>query len=163
MFFCKLCEIFKNTYFEEHLGTTASEPLLSEIFVGSGSSYLCYLECSLQKTLSKSTINVLLSCPWILFLCCCWWLGKTLRIVFTHNPRTLSIRLIYWGTFSLLLFIYKQEQVKYMRHILYIYICIYIYIYIYIYINYIYIYIYIIMKMISIWKIKNFIYQPHIL
>ena len=72
---------------------------------------------SLQKTLSKSTINVLLSCPWILFLCCCWWLGKTLRIVFTHNPRTLSI---------------QQEQVKYMRHILYMYICIYIYIYTYI-------------------------------
>ena len=24
MFFCKICEIFKNTYFEEHLQTTAS-------------------------------------------------------------------------------------------------------------------------------------------
>ena len=24
MFFCKTCEIFKNTYFEEHLRTTAS-------------------------------------------------------------------------------------------------------------------------------------------
>ena len=25
MFSCECCEIFKNTYFEEHLGTTASE------------------------------------------------------------------------------------------------------------------------------------------
>ena len=26
MFSCEKCEIFKNTYFEEHLWTTASEP-----------------------------------------------------------------------------------------------------------------------------------------
>ena len=25
MFSCKICEVFKNTYFEEHLRTTASE------------------------------------------------------------------------------------------------------------------------------------------
>ena len=30
VFFCKICEIFKNTYFEEHLRTTASKLLFRE-------------------------------------------------------------------------------------------------------------------------------------
>ena len=30
VFFCKICEIFKNTYFEEHLRTTASKLLFWE-------------------------------------------------------------------------------------------------------------------------------------
>ena len=28
MLFCEICKILKNTYFEEHLGTTASESMI---------------------------------------------------------------------------------------------------------------------------------------
>ena len=30
MFFCEICEIFKNTYFEEHLRTNVSGHLMSQ-------------------------------------------------------------------------------------------------------------------------------------
>ena len=32
MFSCKICEIFKNTYFKEHLRLTISKPLLHEVW-----------------------------------------------------------------------------------------------------------------------------------
>ena len=31
MFSCEICEIFKNTYFEEHLRTTASDILVKRV------------------------------------------------------------------------------------------------------------------------------------
>ena len=52
MFFCEYCEIFKNTYFEKHLRTTASENTptvmlwICEIFKNA------YFEEHLQKTAS---------------------------------------------------------------------------------------------------------------
>ena len=54
MFFCEYCEIFKNTYFEKHLRTTASENTptvmlsyeICEIFKNT------YFEEHLQKTAS---------------------------------------------------------------------------------------------------------------
>ena len=33
VFFCEICETFKNTYFEEYLGTTASAVSLSWLYV----------------------------------------------------------------------------------------------------------------------------------
>ena len=41
MFFCEYCEIFKNTYFEKHLRTTASE--------NSPTVKLCYEVCEILK------------------------------------------------------------------------------------------------------------------
>ena len=52
VFSCKYCEIFKNTYFEEHLWTTIYVYLLSHTYVAQEllydiRTYLCYKTCKL--------------------------------------------------------------------------------------------------------------------
>ena len=43
VFSCEICEIFKNTYFEEHLRTAASVNFLSDFFMSlKAAPYICY-------------------------------------------------------------------------------------------------------------------------
>ena len=81
---CKICEIFKNTYFEEHLGTTASLKV-KEPYMTSTRKW--------EREVSK-----FVACLWILLFLnnrsivdfCEWWGGSQKMVIFCGRHKWMT-------------------------------------------------------------------------
>ena len=60
---CEFCEIFKNTFFTEHLWTTASMTLKYEILIARSSHQRCFIKKGIIKNFTKFTGKHLCQSP----------------------------------------------------------------------------------------------------